>query len=192
MLDSCRAHLATRPAAARSLVHCIVGDMRTFTLPQRFPLVIAPFRAFLHNVTAADRAACLARVREHLRPGGRFAFNVFHPALEFMAQHAGTFAGVWRWRGTHARAGGGYVVRSEAVQYDTVRQVLHALHRYEEFGDSDALVGTSMHRLELAYLYPGDIRRELAAAGFQDVTIYGGFGEREVMRDNDELVVIAS
>lgn len=44
-----------------------------------------PFRAF-HNITEHDQLACLKRVREHLRPGGPFAFNVFHPSLEYMAQ----------------------------------------------------------------------------------------------------------
>ncbi|MBW8713162.1 MAG: class I SAM-dependent methyltransferase [Acidobacteria bacterium] len=70
--------------------------MRTFQLAERFALIIAPFRAFLHNVTESDQLACLRRVHEHLRPGGRFAFNVFHPSLEFMSQHAGALAGVWR------------------------------------------------------------------------------------------------
>jgi hypothetical protein len=71
----------------------IEGDMRGFAVPEQVPLVIAPARAFLHNLTEADRLACLRCVVRHLRPCGVFAFNVFHPSLRYMAQHSGPFAG---------------------------------------------------------------------------------------------------
>jgi SAM-dependent methyltransferase len=192
MLDSLRGKLAAQPPDVRSRVSLVADDMRTFALPDRFALVIAPFRAFLHNITEADRLACLARVRQHLRPGGCVAFNVFHPSLEYMAQHAGPLAGVWRWAGSYPLPGGGFVIRSEANRYDTVRQVVHSQHRYEEYSSDGLLIRTSLHRLELAYLYPPDVRRLLTEAGFQDITIGGGFSGREFSRDADELVVEAS
>ena len=165
--------------------------MRTFTLAARFALIIAPFRAFLHNLTANDQLACLERVREHLRPGGCFAFNVFHPSLEYMARHTGALAGVWRWAGTFPRADGGYIVRSESNRYDTVRQLVNSLHRYEEYGPDGTLTRTSLHRLQLVYLYPPDLRRLLTDAGFQSVRIAGGFHGRPFENDTDELVIEA-
>jgi SAM-dependent methyltransferase len=191
MLGALRGKLAGYPREARDRVVIVEGDMRTFDLAERFALVIAPFRAFLHNTTEADRLACLDRVRRHLRPGGHFAFNVFHPSLEYMAQHAGPLAGVWRWRGTYNLPAGAYVVRSEANRYDTVRQVVHSQHRYEEYAADGTLARTSLHRLQLAYLYPADIRRLLAQAGFGEVRITGGFAGGEVLRDADELVIEA-
>lgn len=191
MLDRLRQKLAQQPAAVRERVALTVGDMRTFALGERFDLIIAPFRAFLHNVTAEDRQACLGRVREHLRPGGCFAFDVFHPSLEFMAHHAGALAGVWRWMGTYAREDGSYVVRSDATRYDTVRQLVNSQHRYEDYGADDVLVRTSMHRLQLAYLYPPDVRRMLADAGFRSVQIGGGYDGRPFEHDGDELAIEA-
>jgi ubiquinone/menaquinone biosynthesis C-methylase UbiE len=191
MLDALRSKLLHQPQAVQDRVIPVQDDMRAFELPERFALVIAPFRTFLHNVTEQDQAACLDRVRQHLRPQGHFAFNVFHPSLEYMAQHAGPLAGVWRWAGTSELPTGGCVMRSEANRYDTVRQVVHSQHRYDEYAANGALVRTSLHRLDLAYLYPADIRRLLAHAGFQQVTISGGFTGREFSRDVDELVVDA-
>ena len=191
MLDALRSKLALQPQEIRDRVAPVRGDMRAFELPERFALVIAPFRTFLHNVTEQDRLACLDRVRRHLRPDGHFAFNVFHPSLEYMAQHAGALAGVWRWAGTYELATGGCVIRSEANRYDTVRQVVHSQHRYEEYAADGTLTKTSLHRLELAYLYPADIRRLLSNAGFSEVMISGGFTGRELSRDTDELVVDA-
>jgi hypothetical protein len=84
------------------------------------------------------------------------------------------------------------VVQSEANRYDTVRQVVHSLHRYDVYGPTGTLDRTSMLCLDLAYLYPADIRRLLAAAGFREVTIKGGFDGREFTRDGEELVVEAA
>ena len=142
-------------------------------------------------MTEADQLACLRRVRQHLRPSGRFAFNVFHPSLTYMAEHAGPLAGAWRWEDTHVLPSGGWVVKSHANRYDTVRQVVNSLQRYDVHGPDGTLERTSMLRLELAYLYPADIRRLLTAAGFREITISGGFDGREFAQDGDELVVEA-
>jgi hypothetical protein len=131
----------------------------------------------------------MRRVRAHLRPGGRFAFNVFHPSLEFMAQHAGALAGAWRWTATHAMPDGGHLVSSEANRYDTVKRRVYSQHRYELFGPDGNLARTFLQRLELAYLYPQDIRRLLTDAGFRSIRIDGGFDGRPFERDADELVI---
>jgi SAM-dependent methyltransferase len=192
MLALLRRKLAALPPDERDRVVLINGDMRTFTSTERFPLVIAPFRAFLHNLTEQDQLASLDRIREHLAPGGRFAFNVFHPSLEYMAHHVGAMAGVWRWVGTFARADGGRVVRSEANRYDTARQRVHSQHRYDEYGPDGTLERSSLQDLHLAYLYPPDLRRLLNQAGFRSVQICGGFDGRRFENDTDELVIEAS
>ena len=192
MLDALRQKLAQHPPEVRERVHATVGDMRTFALVERFALIIAHFRGFLHNVTEQDQLACLERVREHLRPGGCFAFNVFHPSLEYMAQNAGAFAGVWRQGGTYPLADGGCIVRSESNRYDTVWQRVDSLHRYEEYGPDGTLTRTSLHRIQLAYLYPADLRRLLKESGFPSVRIAGGFDGRPFQHDTDELVIQAT
>src|SRR4051812_10794360 len=53
------------------------GDMRELELDAAADLVICPFRALLHLPTWADRRRTFERVAASLRPGGRFAFNVF-------------------------------------------------------------------------------------------------------------------
>jgi SAM-dependent methyltransferase len=191
MLDKLRQKLANQPPEVRERVVVMVGDMRMFTLPERFALIIAPFRAFLHNLTEHDQLACLQRVRDHLRPGGRFAFNVFHPSLEIMAHHTGALAGIWRWVGTFPRADGGCIVRSESNRYDTVRQLVDSQHRFEEYEPDGTLARTSLHRLRLAYVYPPDLRRLLKEAGFQSIQIAGGFDGRPFEKDTDELVIEA-
>jgi SAM-dependent methyltransferase len=191
MLTALRQKITAEPDDVRARIHVVDADMRTFELPERFALVIAPFRALLHNLTDDDHLACFRRVRSHLLPHGRFAFNVFHPSLEFMSQHAGSLAGVWRWASTTEGRDGVSIVRSDANRYDTVNRRIHSLLRYEEYASDGALTRTFLHRLELSYLYPSDIRRLLQAAGFTSIDIRGGFDQRAFERDTDELVVEA-
>jgi SAM-dependent methyltransferase len=191
MLAALRQKVATESDVVRGRIEIVDADMRTFELRERFALVIAPFRALLHNLTEDDHRACFRRVRSHLLPHGRFAFNVFHPSLEFMSQHAGPLAGVWRWGSTTERPDGASIVRSDANRYDTVNRRIHSLLRYEEYASDGTLTRTFLHRLELSYLYPSDITRLLQDAGFRSIDIRGGFDEREFERDTDELVVEA-
>ncbi len=62
MLDRLQQKLTSLPPDVRDRVSITVGDMRSFALAERFALVIAPFRAFLHNLTRAGstRLPCCA------------------------------------------------------------------------------------------------------------------------------------
>jgi SAM-dependent methyltransferase len=73
-IDSSPAMLAQ---AADPLLDLRHGDMRDFTLDEPAALVYCPFRALLHVPTWAGRRAVFENVAAALRPGGRFAWNVF-------------------------------------------------------------------------------------------------------------------
>ena len=51
--------------------------MRELSLEEPAGLVYCPFRSLLHLPTWADRRRTFERVAAALRPGGRFAWNVF-------------------------------------------------------------------------------------------------------------------
>jgi SAM-dependent methyltransferase len=191
MLDALRRKAAALPSDIQKRITFVDGDMRTFALETRFALVISPFRAFLHNLTHEDQLACARRVYDHLRPDGRFAFNIFHPSLEYMARSAGALTGVWRTTATHQLPDDGFLVRSEATYYDTVQRRVQSLHRYERYDGNGDLARTFMQRLELAYLYPADVRGLLQEAGFSTVEIHGDFRGRPLEHDMDEQVIVA-
>lgn len=191
MLDRLRQKAAALPPDVRDRISVHDGDMRSFSLEERFALVIIPFRAFLHNLTRDDQVAALRCAHAHLRPGGELALNVFHPSLEYMAANAGAHAGVWRWRATEKLPGGDFVVYSDTSRYNTVEQRLESMIRTEEFGPDGSLRRTNMMHLELAYLYPSDIASLLAESGFELTRMSGDFSGRPFERDGDELVVEA-
>jgi len=72
--------VARRKAAGLNLT-LVEGDMADFELGRRFGLVYIPFRSFLLLTSVEQQRSCLACVRRHLEPGGRFALNFFNPDL---------------------------------------------------------------------------------------------------------------
>lgn len=74
-IDSSPAMLARAPADAD--LDLRLGDMRDFRLDEPAALVYCPFRALLHVPTWAGRRRVFENVAASLRPGGRFAWNVF-------------------------------------------------------------------------------------------------------------------
>ena len=73
MLEQARA----RAAEAGVELDLREGDMRDLSLEVQAALIYCPFRALLHLPTWADRRRTFERVKGSLRPGGRFAWNVF-------------------------------------------------------------------------------------------------------------------
>jgi SAM-dependent methyltransferase len=63
-------------------------DMRDFELDEPAALIYCPFRALLHLPTWRDRRRVFERVAANLRPGGRFAWNVFVFDIEIAASIA--------------------------------------------------------------------------------------------------------
>ena len=85
-----------RAAEAGVEVELREEDMRDFTLAEPAALIYCPFRAMLHLPTWRDKRTVFERVAAALRPGGRFAWNVFvfnpHIAAEMdgkWEEHAG-------------------------------------------------------------------------------------------------------
>jgi len=66
----------------------IQADMRDFRIRKKFPIIIMPYRAFMHLLTPADQRQCLDCVRSHLAPDGVFIMDTWLPcraSLEEMA-----------------------------------------------------------------------------------------------------------
>ncbi|MFO0727402.1 MAG: class I SAM-dependent methyltransferase [Myxococcota bacterium] len=191
MLDALREKLTKEPPAVQEKVQLFRGDMRHFSVPGSYVGIQIPFRSFLHNLDAAAQLDCLRCCLRLLRPGGRILFNVFYPALGFMARNHNDLAGAWRWRQERRTPSGGLVVQSEAVKFDALKQRLWALLRYDAFDARGVLERSQLQSLELAYLYPRDIEERLTAAGFTEINIAGSFSGRPIEQDTDELVVSA-
>ena len=171
-VDSSRAMLevcaeAAALAGVPHLVDLRVGDLRNPPVRERVALVICPFRAFLHLHTHAERLDALRAARELLVPRGRFAFDVFAPGEDDIAETHG------RWL---EREPGIF----ERADWDAQARTLTLSVR-----------GESGHTtMVLAWLSPDEWRKLIEEAGFEIEAHYGWF-DRRPYRGGEDSVWIA-
>ncbi|HVJ90242.1 MAG TPA: class I SAM-dependent methyltransferase [Labilithrix sp.] len=120
MLEHLRELLRAEKPSVRRRVSLHEGDIRTARLSKRFPLVICPFNAALHLYTRQDVEQWLARVREHLEPGGELVFDISTPVPEDLARDPNVPYPIPPFE--HPTAG--RVRYREYFDYDRVRQIL--------------------------------------------------------------------
>jgi SAM-dependent methyltransferase len=164
MLAACRERAEL--AGVSELIDLRLGDLRGPPVTERVPLVICPFRSFLHLADDAERLEALEAARDLLVPGGRFVFDVFRPGDDDIAETHG------RWL---EREPGIF----ERADWDTERRTLTLSVR----GRSGAA------RMQLAWLAAEDWRRLLERAGFEVEACYGWFDRRRYTGGEDMVWV---
>jgi SAM-dependent methyltransferase len=185
MLARAAERLEREPRAVRDRVELRRGDLLRVRLRRRFPLVISPFNVFMHLYTRPDMERALATVRSHLRPRGRFVFDVLMPEARDLARNP---AKVYRGGGvTHPETGRRFRY-SENFQYDPVRQVQLITMAFQAQDDPQDLAVTPLaHR----QFFPAELEALLHYNGLAIEDRYGDFEGRPLTGDSESQVVIA-
>ena len=173
-------------APKRGILHLLRADMRDFSLDQRFALITCPFNAFQHLYTREDVEACLATIRRHLAPDGRFVLDVLTPDFEYLMRSPYKKVPGVRFRHPTYRA---YYTYSERSAYDPIRQLNQMWFHYERCnpegpGPSEVTVQLS-HR----YFYPEELKALLHYNGFDIVCCHGDFEDGPLDADSDSMVI---
>lgn len=171
MLARARARVGRLPPALRRRGLLFRADLRTFALAGRFALVVAAFNALEHLYTRVELAACLARVRDALAPGGRFAFDVQLPHLEWLTRDPDRRRARTRFR--HP-ATGEHLEYSTNHEYDPINQIVLIRLYYRSLDGGDERV---VH-LSQRKFFPAELEALLHASGFAVEERYGDFAGR--------------
>jgi SAM-dependent methyltransferase len=145
------------------------GDMRDLELEEPAALIYCPFRALLHLPTWADRRRVFERVEAGLRPGGRFAWNVF----VFDPKIAVSFADRLRRRPDGKSW--------EWTEYDPTDARIDVTAYVE-------LPGKDERRLSLWWINRSEWEGLIDVAGLEVEALYGGFEREPFTADSGEFV----
>lgn len=182
MLDDFSERLKLEPKQVRARVSLAEGDMRTYRLGKRVPLVYAPFNCFLHLYTRPDVEAFLARVRAHLAPGGRFVFDFSVPHGEDLSRDPERSYGSPRIR--HPTTG--ELVRyAERFEYDRLRQLLLIWMEFEPEEGGKPWKVPLTHR----QFFPREVEALLHYNGFTDIFFTADFTDQPADQWVDSMVV---
>lgn len=189
MLGQCAAKLERETAGVRERVHLHQSDARSFDLGKTFALVTAPFRVMQHQITIDDQLRFLASVRRHLRPGGRFVFDVFNPSFAALVAADGaeredvpdTTLGDGR---SFRRTGRVKRVRfvEQVSEVELIYYVKHA---------PDAEPQRAIQSFDMRWYLRDEVVHLLARAGFTVAALYGDFDRSSLTDTSKEIVVVA-
>ena len=187
MLTRCGDRVEEEPVEVRRRISLKQGDVRDFAFPDKFSLVIAPFRIIQHLITTDDQLRCLSAVRRHLQPGGRFIFDVFNPFFALLVQDRSAET---EETPELQLPDGRFLRRSFRIpRVRFVDQVNEAeLIYYVRAGDSTQRI---VQAFEMRWYLRAELDHLLARAGFTVEAVYGGFDRRPLTDDAPDIVVVA-
>jgi SAM-dependent methyltransferase len=164
MLDIC----ARRAALAGVELDLRIGDLGEPPVGERVPLVICPFRSYLHLHTDAERRRALAAARDLLVPDGRLVFDVFSPAEDDIEETHD------RWLEREPRIW-------ERARWDREARTLTLTVRSENGSETT---------MALAWIHPNEWRTMLEETGFEIEECYGWF-DRSPFTGGEDTIWVA-
>jgi SAM-dependent methyltransferase len=190
MLRKLRARVAALPAAVAKRITVAEGDLRSFDVGEKFPLVIAVFNVLEHLYTRVEIDACLRCVAAHLvdakgnRPGGAFAFDVQLPDLEWLTRDS-----TKRWAKTRFTdpTTGRAMLYSTNHDYDPVGQIALIRLYYEPV---DGKGPTKIVKLSQRKFFPAELEALVAYAGLRVVERFGDFAWRPLDATAESQVLV--
>ena len=176
-LDLSRFHLGKarqRAAEAGVGIEFVEADMRTFARPHTFDLALSLFTSFGYFDDPADDARVLASVARSLKPGGTLVMDVL--SKEWLA------AGFRPTLSEQLPDGRLWVIRQEVID-DWTR----TRNAWLFIADGQART----YHFDLRVYSGQELKTLLAAAGFRDIRLFGGFDGRPYGRSAERLIAVA-
>ena len=173
LLSRARCKLAGSSPQVQQNVQLVQGDMRAFSLDQRFAMVAIPYRTFQHLLTPEEQEETLEGIRRHLREGGVLIFNVFDPLRDMVEQG---FAGPLKKDTDFIDPETGHqILVWYSRHYDPEIQLLEQELIFEEVDGEGGIASRSCSRLTLRYTWSGEMQYLLEGCGFEVEALYGDF-----------------
>ena len=159
--------------AVKKRISLVQADILDLDIAEEFSLVLLPFNTLQHFHSMNEILTVLTRVKRHLKPNGRFVFDILHPELDYLADAGGR-------RGAketiqHPHDGTPWYFQ-ERHEYDAKRQINYAFHYYRKQGSDGRPVGAeTVFVLKQRQYFPQEIDFLLQAAGYRIDRKFGDF-----------------
>jgi SAM-dependent methyltransferase len=188
MLDVLTQNLADEAAEVRNRITVREGDMRSFRLNQKFPLVMIPFRPMQHMFTVEDQVAALKTAAAHLTDTGILAFDVFYPKFDMIWTRVGEEIPEMEW--TQLSDPPKLVrrfFRKDAI--DKIKQIFSFTFIFRTY-QGDALVLEEMEAFRLCYYTYPHLRALFLLAGLDPVAEYGSFAKTPLDNSAEQMIFL--
>jgi len=183
MLAVAQGKLGECDQSVRGRLRLIKGDMRTFDLMKKdFDFAFMAFNTFLHLLNHEEEIGCLHRIREHLRPKGGLAIDVFQ--LDPRRPE-----GVLRLSHSVKTQSGVELVRYYQQSMDYAEQLMNVSYIYEV--SEDGVGRTFATKYHLRILLRGELELLLDKVGFRVVSVFGSFEREPHSATSGKMIMLA-
>jgi SAM-dependent methyltransferase len=161
-------------------------DICELDLPKQFDMIIIPFHSFAHIVSLNDQQTALARIHQHLLPGGTFICTLGNPTLRRLSVdgqlHLAYTYPMFKKNGKLL-----LWILEEFDQGDD--HVVQAQEFFEEY-DADGVM-TSKRLLELHFRLSSkdEFEELLKSSGFSIQALYGDYSYKEFNEENSPYMI---
>jgi SAM-dependent methyltransferase len=177
MLDFLKAKLNAEDQQRISLQNIV-----DFKLNIKFDLIIAPFRVFMHLTEKEEQLNALNNVHSHLKPGGKFIFDVFIPDLKPLIKgldNVTDFEGEFE--------PGNRVKRIVSTNPDLINQIININFRFEwNKGITDF---SKEWKTPMRFFFRFELEHLIERSKFSKYHIAGDFQWNELNNDSKEFVI---
>jgi SAM-dependent methyltransferase len=164
-------------AAALGLeIDFIEADIRTLELPDTYDLIIIPFNSIHHLYKNEDLFKAFKAVKKHLKEGGLFLLDCFHPNIQFIVESEKEPKEISNYTTTDGRK----VLIKQKMRYENKTQINRIKWHYFIDGAFD-----SVQNLDMRLFFPQELDAYLTFMGFDIIHKFGGF-EEEAFNDHSE------
>jgi SAM-dependent methyltransferase len=188
MLDVLNQNLASESQAVRDRITVHQGDMRSFRLNRKSPLVMIPFRPMQHMFTVEDQLAALKTAAAHLTDTGILAFDVFYPKFDMIWTRVGEEIPEMEW--TPPSDPTKLVrrfFRKDAI--DKINQIFSFTFIFRTYRSGNLILEeTEAFRLGY-YTYP-HLRALFQLAGLEPVAEYGSFAKTPLDNAAEQMIFV--
>ena len=179
------------PAAVRSRLSLVKGDMRTWGRIQPFDLIVIPCSSISHVLELRDQLAIWERALKNLAPGGRFVVETTMPNF---AAYADSFASPPRTiveidRDVFDKKTRTRLLRHRTVTYVPAEQRAQIRFVYEKYRGKNA-VERYIDEFESHVYFPRELKLIFMHAGFEIESVYGDYARRELRSSSRQMIMI--
>lgn len=175
---------ARRKSAEAGLeIKWVKADMRDFNLGKAFSLIILPANTLCHLLDMGDIEACLADVRKHLAPNGRFVIDVFVPKIELLINKPGERFPFSEYDDPDGR---GRIVVTESYVYECDTQIKRITTYHSIPGEDAEIEG----QLNMRMYFPQELDALIKYNGFVLEGKYGSYDQTAFDRESEKQIVV--
>lgn len=178
MLDFLKAKLRAEDQHRISLQNIV-----DFKLNIKFDLIIAPFRVFMHLSEKKEQLNALNNVHSHLKPGGKFIFDVFIPDLKPLIKGLDNVTDFER-----EYEPGNRVKRIVSTNPDLINQIININFRFE--WNEGISIFSKEWKTTMRFFFRFELEHLIERSMFKNYRISGDFSGSDLNNDSKEFIVI--